>query len=110
MANERTSPVDPIGFSEVVLGLNPPSGRVAPRWLRVAFWMAGPISLSWSVVGFTLLFAWVRWPPPAQHFLNYVEAFLGGMGVGILLLFVFSGEFFSEFFGGDAAHKKPGAR
>lgn len=68
-------------------------GPSAPRWVRIALWLAGPIVLIWSLLN---LFQSL---PIAQHFsattsrfFDYVRPMFSGMALGIFLLLILSGE------------------
>src|SRR5712691_7718570 len=67
-------------------------GRTGSDWVRIALWMAAPIVLGWSLLGFSLTFASARLSLATYHFLYYTEAIFAGMGLGILLLLLISGE------------------
>jgi hypothetical protein len=68
-------------------------GRTFPHWMRIALWMIGPIGVSWSLLGFTLLFASDRLSVQTYHFLYYMDAVFEGMGLSVLLLLTLSGAF-----------------
>ena len=69
-------------------------GRTRPRWVRIALWIAAPIVLGWSLLGFCITFASARLSLGTNHFLYYTEAIFAGMALGILILLVVSGESF----------------
>ena len=71
--------------------------RTRAYWLRIALWMVGSILFSWSLIGFTLFFAFRHIPPQVYRVLYYIKPVIGGMGLGILLLLVISGELFRAF-------------
>jgi amino acid transporter len=72
--------------------------RHAPRWIRSGFFIAAPLGLAWSAIGFYLLshatgdhtdLRWSRfWA------LDHLHATLGGMGLGILIILVISPDFY----------------
>jgi hypothetical protein len=70
-------------------------GRTRPHWVRIALWMVAAILLGLSLMGFILLFAVARISPQMGHLLSYMRTVFEGMSLGILLLLVISGEFFS---------------
>ena len=72
-------------------------GRAAPRWVRVALWLLGPISFVWSIIGFTLLFGSGSISEHTYYFIRHIKTLFAGMGIGILLLLFASGEFVRDF-------------
>ena len=85
-----------IGGLLLIVGPFVGTGRVAPRWIRIALWIAGPACVVWGVLGFSLLLG-VR--DPYGFVRNYKTTF-GGIAVGILCLLLASGEFRSSMKGG----------
>ena len=71
------------------------SGRVAPRWIRIALWISGPAGLVWGVLGYALLLGFGDTPDP----LRQVKTLSGGVAIGILVLLFSSGEFVRSFKG-----------
>jgi hypothetical protein len=68
------------------------TGRVAPRWIRIALWMTGPASVVWGVLGYSLLWG-VR---DSYGFVRNFKTTFGGIALGILCLLFASGEFRSS--------------
>src|SRR4030095_2924079 len=68
------------------------TGRVAPRWIRMALWIAGPAYVVWGVLGYSLLWG-VRDP---YGFVRNFQTTSGGIALGILCLLFASGEFRSS--------------
>lgn len=65
-----------------------PEGRVAPRWTRIALWIAGPAGVLWGCLGYTLLFDFGDGNELVRHF----KTLSAGAGIGILLVLLSSGE------------------
>jgi hypothetical protein len=78
-------------------------GRVAPRWIRIALWLSCPIALVWSLIGSGMFFACRQTADYAClsystcYFMGGMKTLFGGMGIGILVLMLASGEFMPAF-------------
>ena len=81
-----------IGGLLLILGPFVGTGRVAPRWTRIALWITGPACVVWGVLGFSLLWG-VRDP---YGFVRNLKTTFGGIALGILCLLFASGEFRSS--------------
>ncbi|MBI5393954.1 MAG: hypothetical protein HZA91_01520 [Verrucomicrobia bacterium] len=71
--------------------------RNRPRWIRVALWMSGLITLSWSLLGYTLMFAASSFSQHGYYFARSIEMRMSGAAIALLLLLVLSGEKLSDF-------------
>jgi hypothetical protein len=69
--------------------------RRHPRWVRTGLAMGGAVVLCWSLIGFSLLIASARFTRQTYRILDYTNAIFLGIGLGVLLLLVISGEFIS---------------
>ena len=81
-----------IGGLVFIVGQFVGTGRVAPRWIRMALWITGPACVVWGVLGYTLLWG-VRDP---YGFVRNLKTTSGGIALGILCLLFASGEFRSS--------------
>lgn len=74
-----------------------PSGRAAPRWIRVALWISGPAGLVWGILGYTLLFGSASLSSDSYDLLRHFKTLSAGIAVGILVLLLGSREFRASF-------------
>lgn len=74
-------------------------GRTSAHWVRLAFWLAGPLFLAWGLLCLIQRLASTKLSPDTEHFLQYMAPRCGAMGFGILLLLVISGELVRAFSG-----------
>src|SRR4030095_1447889 len=65
------------------------TGRVAPRWIRMALWIAGPAYVVWGVLGYSLLWG-VRDP---YGFVRNFKTQSGGIALEIRCRLVAPGGF-----------------
>src|SRR5438093_6678477 len=80
-----------VGFASCFVAFTT-RGRVAPHWVRVALWLLCPVATTWSVLGFVLLFCAVSLPEHTYYFVRHIKSLFGGVGIGILLLLLISGD------------------
>ena len=66
------------------------SFRSASRLARVGFWLAGTIAILWGTIGMTIAFGHLS--SSIHSLFRLYNTFLAGMGAGILLLLLLSGE------------------
>jgi hypothetical protein len=78
-----------VGGIALIVGLFVDTGRVAPRWTRVAVWISGPASVVWGVLGYSLSWG-LR---DTYGLLRYFKTLSGGIATGILAVLIGSGEF-----------------
>ena len=81
-----------IGGLVFIVGQFVGTGRVAPRWIRMALWITGPACAVWGVLGYSLLWG-LRDP---YGFVRNLKTTSGGIALGILCLLFASGEFRSS--------------
>jgi hypothetical protein len=66
--------------------------KFAP-WVKVAFWILGPIGTTWGVLGFIKLFFRIYLSSQTYYLIGNAKTILGGVAIGIFGLFFLSGEF-----------------
>ena len=78
-----------IGGLALIAGPFTGSGRVAPRWTRIALPISGVAGLVWGFLGYALLFGF----GDTQNLLRHFKTLSSGVAIGILVLLFSSGEF-----------------
>jgi hypothetical protein len=69
--------------------------RNSPLWVRIALRMVAASALLWGLVGLVVVFGQDRLSFATLQFLRYpIKSVCAGVGLGILLLLVISGELF----------------
>ncbi len=94
-----------VGFGFGVAPLVGPL-RNLPRWIRIALHMIGLSFFGGAAFGVALNFAAPRLSPAMYRLLWAQKILIFGMGVGITLLLIFSGEIFKALRELDAARRK----
>jgi len=87
------------------IGSFPFIARALPRWIRRAQCLVGITFVSGGTLGFALESAGTRISYPLHQFLFFQIALLVGMGLGIVLLVLVSGEYFKALRALDAARR-----
>jgi hypothetical protein len=97
-----------LAVAGAVIGSLPLTGgfRSLPRWIRIAQFLVGITFISSSGIAFYLYSAGERLPYPLHQFLFYHVVAIAGMGLGIILLLLVSGEYFSALRELDAARRR----
>ena len=80
--------------------------RRLPAWIRFALTMSGVCLLLGAVIGFALERLRVQLSRRAQFIIYSHELVIYGIGLGIILLLIFSGEIFKALRVLDAERKK----
>lgn len=80
--------------------------RALPRWIRIALFMIGLSFFCGAAFGVALNAARPRLSPQMYAFLYANKTMIFGIGVGIILLLLFSGEYFKALRELDAARRK----
>jgi len=80
--------------------------RALPRWIRIALLMVGLSFFCGAAFGIALNAAAPRLSPQMYAFLYAHKMIIFGIGVGIILLLLFSGEYFKALRELDAARRK----
>ncbi len=79
--------------------------RTFPRWIRIALLMTGLSLIAGTALGFVLHSTAARFPAGLYRFLYAHEMLIFGMGIGIILLLIFSGEIFKALLKIDTARR-----
>ena len=90
-----------IGSLPFIAGL-----RALPRWIRVAQCLIGVTFITGAMLFFALYWAGTRINPNLHRFLFFHIVLLVGMGLGMILLVLVSGEYFKALRALDTARKE----
>jgi hypothetical protein len=80
--------------------------RALPRWIRIALLMIGLSFFCGAAFGVALNVAAPRLSPQMYAFLYAHKMIIFGVGIGIILLLLFSGEYFKALRELDAGRRK----
>jgi len=83
-----------------------PALRSIPRWIRVAQCFIGITFVAGGLLFFALYWAGSRISPDLHRFLFFHIVLLAGMGLGVVLFVLVSGEYFKALRALDAARKE----
>ena len=72
-------------------------GRLAPRWVRLALWTVGTLTIVWSALGYTEHYSLLQLSALAHQRLFQIKTLCSGACLGIFFLLLVSGEFFRAF-------------
>jgi hypothetical protein len=80
--------------------------RDLPRWIRIAQFLIGLTFITGAVVGVALYSSGHHLSPQAHQFIFLQIVLIVGMGLGIILLLLLSGEYFKALRELDAARRR----